>query len=321
MPKPYRHLIGLLVAFLVAWCVLYVLSMVFPVDLYSGGSVAPGIVLLIAMCGLVMGFLQWVGLWLVFGPGRYFIRVLVSTLACLLGLAVMLAALLLESGSDSNAWDFIMEWLPSVLLLFPFFFLVLQLPSAVLRFFSGWRIEWGNTPKPERPLAISDLLTLTTVIAIGAASRSWIDLEQMPKDNLEVLIAFGILWLPGLLLFAYPILYFTCTPWRGGWPEHSVRPGWKGVGLAIYVSSMLLGILAFTNLFVGGRWEELTYVSCLVFTLAFSLCFSLGWSRRFGFRLWTRWSRRAFEREHEARGTTGEPRETQTAPLERTPWE
>ena len=124
MIKPYRHLVGLLVAFLVVWCGLYALSMVFPIDLYSGDSVAPGIVLVIGMCGVVMGFLQWVGVWLVFGPGRYFFRVLLSTLACLLGLAVMLAALLLESGSDSNAWGSIMEWLPSVLLLFPFFFLV-----------------------------------------------------------------------------------------------------------------------------------------------------------------------------------------------------
>lgn len=293
----YRHLAWLVLAFLVAWSSVYAISCFYPLDFYANRSIALGLFLLVTMQGLVMSFLQLIGIWLVFGPGRYLVRILFSVLSCLVGLSVMwiamhLSKIVVPNGSTLNDYNnsalipAVNGLFMDVVLLFPFFFLLLQLPSALVRFMFGWQINWGDTPPQKRPLAISDLLVITTLIAAAAASRSWINFDDL--ESINSVMAIGIFWLPVLILFVLPIVYFTMTPWSGTLGI----PGWKGTGLAVYVGLVLLSLFIFVLVFIGGG--ESSYVVSLLFTFVLSLWLSLWVSRRTGFRLWTGWSKRAF---------------------------
>ena len=308
----YRHLAWLVVAFVVVWASLFGLSTVYPLDVYAGESFHVGAFLLVNMIGLGMGFLQWVCLWLVFGPGRYPYRILGSVLACLAGMGGVLVPMIADSWNDPNGHRFLMELVTAVLLLFPFFFLLLQLPSAIVRFLLGWRIQWGDRPAAGRPLAISDLLTITALVAGAAASRSWVNFDMRDGINLDAAIGIGVFWLPAWILFALPILYFTLTPWSG----KAAKPGWKGTGLAMYVALLTLGGFIFTM--TAGNGESF-YIIFLGLVLAMSLLIPLGFSRRAGFRLWTRWSKRAFERAQPADQDRGELPIGTVDPLERDP--
>ncbi|MCH2183151.1 MAG: hypothetical protein MK108_14220 [Mariniblastus sp.] len=308
----YRHLIWLVVAFLVTWSGLFALSSAYPLDVYGGEPIAMAVVLLVSMLGLTMGFLQLACLWLVFGPGSYPYRILWSVLACLAGMGGMLVTMILEGWNDPNGHRFLVELVMGVLLLFPFFFLVLQLPNAMVRFLFGWRLEWGDAPPPERRLAISDLLTITALIAAAAASRSWVKFDVRDGVNLEAVMGVGLFWVPAWILFTLPMLYFLLTPWT----KKSDLPGWKGVGLAMYVALLLV------SGFILGTWMggvEVVYILCLVLVLVLSLLISLDVSRRSGFRLWTRGSRRAYERAHGTGRQEAEPPVSPVDPLELDP--
>ncbi len=309
----YRHLAWLVLAFLVTWSGLFWISCFYPLDVYAGGSIYIGVVLSVTQTGLVMSFLQLIGMWLVFGPGRYLVRILFSVLSSLIGLGVMWIATHLSNLDDYNnsaLFPAVNGLFMNLILLFPFYFLLLQLPSALVRFIFGWQINWGDTPPPKRPLAISDLLTITTLIAAAVASLSWINFDAPDSFYGSSAFAVGLFWVSVLLLFVLPIVYFTMTPWSGT----AGIPGWKGTGLAVYVGLVLLGLFIFVAFFIG--WWESIYVASLVFTFVFSLWLSLWISRRTGFRLWTRWSRRAFEREHEAENSDAQEKVSPVDPLE-----
>ncbi len=307
----YRHLAWIVLVFLVVWSAVYTGSCFYPLDIYANQSIYLGPVLFVTMIGLVMSFLQLVGLWLVFGPGTYLVRILFTVLACLAGMGVMWIAMHLSNLGAYNNSAFspaVNGLFKDVVLWFPFFFLLLQLPSALVRFMFRWQINWGDTPPPKRPLAISDLLTITTLIAAATASRSWINFDDL--ESINSVMATGIFWLPVLILFVLPIVYFTMTPWSGTWGI----PGWKGTGLAVYVGLVLLSLFIFAAGFIG--WSQSIYVASLVFPFVFSLWLSLWISRRTGFRLWTRWSRRAFEWEHEAENSDAQEKVSPVDPLE-----
>lgn len=288
-PKRYRHLVWVVLTFQVVWSSVYAVSCFYPLDFYANRSIALGMVLLVTLAGLVMSYLQLIGIWLVFGPGRYLHRILFTVLACLAGMGVMWVAMHLSNLDDYNnsaLTPAVNGLFKDVVLLFPFFFLLLQLPSALVRFIFGWQIKWGDTPPQKRPLAISDLLVITTLIAAAVASGSWINFDDL--ESINSVMAIGIFWLPVLILFVLPTVYFTMTPWSGtlGIPE------WKGTVLVLYICLVLLSLLILSVVFMGAG--DSNYVPCLVFTFVLSLWLSLWVSRRTGFRLWTGWSKRAF---------------------------
>ena len=212
-PKRYRHLVWVVLTFQVVWSSVYAVSCFYPLDFYANRSIALGMVLLVTLVGLVMSYLQLIGIWLVFGPGRYLHRILFTVLACLAGMGVMwvamhLSKIVVPNGSTLNDYNnsalipAVNGLFKDVVLLFPFFFLLLQLPSALVRFIFGWQINWGDTPPQKRPLAISDLLVITTLIAAAVASGSWINFDDL--ESINSVMAIGIFWLPVLILFVLP---------------------------------------------------------------------------------------------------------------------
>ena len=97
----YRHFAWIALAYMVIWLALYALSFVFPLDVYGSryGSRATetGLCLLAAMAALVLSYLQWVAVWLVFGPGPYLLRIVLSLIASVVGLGVFWGAIVFST--------------------------------------------------------------------------------------------------------------------------------------------------------------------------------------------------------------------------------
>ena len=286
----YRHFAWIALAYMVIWLALYAFSFVYPVNVYANRAIEPGFILMGAMAALVLSYLQWIAVWLVFGPRPYLLRIVLSLIASVVGLGVFWGAIIVstiewgggEYYSPPNP-DFF-EMFSFSFSVIPFCLLLVQLPSGLVRWALGWQINRDGMPAEKRSLSISDLLIVTSLIAAAVASLSWTGITEVE------LIGWVILWSVMLLLFVLPIVYLTMMP-RSEKGRTSITKNLliSICGLLSIGGVLFLGYLM-PHVSVSGVFPPaLCFLSVFVVSLLASFCLS----RRVGYRLWTDSSKRA----------------------------
>ena len=282
----YRHFVWIALAYVVIWSALYALSFIYPIDVYSNRAFDPGFILLSAMAALALSYLQWVAVWLVFGPRPYLLRLVLALIASVIGLGVFWGVIILSTiewgggGCYAPPNPDLFEGFKFSFSIFPLCFLVVQLPSGLVRWALGWQMNPNEMPAGKHALSIFDLMIVTSLIASAVASLSWTDNPESERLGLV------IPWMVMLFLFVLPITYFTMTPWR---PTGRLS-GRKMMAFIIYVCLIPVGLVVFSEWFNLG--QGMVPLACFMLVFLLSQWLGLWMSRRAGWRLWTRWSKR-----------------------------
>jgi len=236
-------------------------------------GVAPGIVF-----GAFVGLNVVPMIWAVLGPGRLLVRVSLAFFVVLVFFFNFVVGFVVAEGGPSSFREFLQPF--GVL---PLIFLAVQIPFALMRMVTGWRIARTSLDHDEqghrgRQYGIAQLLTVTTFIAFALATARW-SLSQERG---------GIPWVAMLTQLGIMLVWVSVVGPPCVWVVFRVRT--LSVSAAItglYAGLMIVVVIAIVQILSRGYAgaEIIPFVLCLhaaTFTVLWS---GLAMLRRLGYSL------------------------------------
>lgn len=122
--------------------------------------------------GVFIGFNAVPMVWSALGPGRLPVRVSLSFLVVLIFFFNFVVGFILAEGGPGSFKEFLQPFG-----MLPLIFLAFQMPFALMRMVTGWRIERASDDDEQghqrRQFGIAQLLVVTTFIAFALAMARW----------------------------------------------------------------------------------------------------------------------------------------------------
>lgn len=258
-------------------CTIGVYAVMFGVLAAIATDEARAMLFALPAMGLASATLQLCAMWAALGEGAYGVRSLASLAAGGIVAASGLLAwiLVVDEGRASGVWA-------AGLMCGPLVWLLAQVPHAVTRYYLGWKLV-REEQSADQPFGISDLLTVTSVIAgvlmltrIGSLQSFGLSTGASVEEGWVVVLAWMLAWCPIVYLgFCLPALLLVIRP-RGRKAEHGcVVYTLIVIFGSVALAAMVLFFLPAPVLFVvlGG------YLCCHAFFFALPLRFAgeAGW--------------------------------------------
>lgn len=195
-------------------------------------------------------------IWAAMGPGRLLARVSLCFLIVFVFVFSLVVGFVIAEGGPSSFKEFFQPF--GVL---PLIFLVFQIPFALMRMVTGWRIARTSSGQDERrhqgrQFGIAQLLVVTTFIAFALAMTRWSLSEE-----------FGVIpWISMLMQLGIMLIWVSAVGPLCVWSAFRVRLLSVSAAIAAFHAGLLtLAIVVIVQILSSGSVgsEIIPFVACL----------------------------------------------------------